>query len=1012
MHVQEIVEGARNMVFTPVVGPTESLRQLAAEYKALCERINDRLGRCGELLRKGYRSEAIRLAEMEPNLLDLASVADFPERDAFLELCTHFGLEVAPPLLLEIAGELNEAYAKEQSLEALLRQYRRYALRRVPLRRRIRVLRQLAQMDRANLFWQRDLEIFERERLREIQKELAEAAQARKLETIRALEEELTKAVWLQPPPESLIQSVQTLREEVSRQIARQELTELNRELHEAWEKFDVAEARRVRTAWYQMAELARLAEDDPLRQEAAPAFQWLEEEDQKEKEEEAYRKALTNLERALDREEKSLTKLRKLYREATRTDQDLPEYLQRAYQLHVAQLERVAKWRMVRNMTITLLTAVGVTLLAGWGLSTYRNYSQYRQTTQTLQNLLSFVEKTSDRLKVLRALQEAQSLVDQLEKDSPAYRKWSPLPTLIDRVKEEGEKELARQKQFQQWIAQNQKVLQNDLKELSRLDFDKAEEILKQAEQIALEEKEKNLLNDTRIQLHERKAEWQREKDRQFWEQINPLEEQLSNMEKPGATLTEIEIRARLESLRELAKQINQMAKDNPNISDTARTVLGGLREKCKYLQEHFGSKLQERQHEGRLVQLVGNHERFVQELKNYLQQNSGSPRQLPYERVLKEENYWKQLDQWNDWASQWNDSWENRCRLIKDEPWQQRLRQWTNFPGVQQIEAVRPYWEAIRSQPDSGHKRLQEILAIPPFQELWVLRHKENNEENFYYFLTPPKIAPLTPPESAPPGPRPIEYIGNYDLEPRRATLQFPQDPEQPTLAPHNRLCKELLQLLKETDTNNWEKNFCLMLYMVLTYTPPDGQIPIDPILRLRLLRDILLVAAKGSYPIKEGFSNWLVRLVTSPVNPSANWLDPKEAGYAERRRLALEFLRQFTEEEFKQNQQRAAQLWKQFQAHRLPEVRWVGVLQCDTLSQQSHIQWRIDLKHDQEHTKMEGNFYVVTAAGSEKSFRVVRIGENHQGVVQLSLTDPEAAVQGRPVFWFPKFPRPAEE
>lgn len=981
MQVQEIVDSARMVVFTPVAGPTEALRQLAAEYKELCERINDRLAQCAEFLRKGARSEALRLAEMEPNLLDLVSFADFPERDSFLEICQYLGLDVAPPLLVEVAAELNEAYAREQPLEGLLRRYRRYALQRAPLKKRLAVLRQLAQMDPQNVYWRKDLEVFEKERLEEIRKEVVEAVQKQDLGTLQALEQEVQQTDWWTLPPERLLSTIQMHREMVGRQIVRNELAELNRQLDEAWERFDVAEARRIRSLWQQMAQLAQLASDDPLAQEAGPAFAWLEEEDRKEAEELASRQALSNLERALYRGEKNLPKLEKLYREATRTGRQLPPHVERSYQLRVTELQQAAKRRMGWNLAFGLLGVAILATSAAWGIVTYRTYQDHRHATETLQKLLALIENSPSES--LAALQQAKTLVDQLEKQNPRYLIWAPLPKLIAKVKGLWEKDRGRQSQFEQLSQQVRQFLEasmpGPLQQLTQKELDFYESKLKQADQLATGDQEKIQIDQLRTQLEELKLRWQKEKDQYLRDQLNPLADQLAHLEKPsGLPLPPTEA---LQKIRNLNSRLVELAKLHPDVSQLARTELSLLQAKGKNLEKSWEEKVQEYQHQQRLGQRIGDHESFVQELKRYVQQHSNSPRSLAYQRLMEEQTYWNQLDQWNQYARQWNGPWTEREPLVMDQKWLEEFRPWSGFPGNEAIDPVRPYLEALRNRSDAGQQRLRKMLENPPFQEVWVLKH----DEKFYYFHQPPQVKPGVT--------MGIEYLRDYDLNLGKATVSFSDNPLPPVLAPHIPLCKELVSLLKNTNSSNWEKNFCQMAQKVLT--AQGEQMPIDPIVRLRLLRDILQVGSKGSYPLKEGFRNWLMRLETGPVDARANWLDPEQPGYAERRRLAAEFLQRFSLSEFAHHQQKAAELWKQFHSHRLPEFRWVGFLVGEG------DRWRCELKKEEALREVEGNLYVIVPRLTGEA-RIVRIGFFQSGQCQLTnLEAKEAWLDGRPIF-----------
>ena len=84
------------------------------KYCEACCETNRRLRECGDLLRKGHRSEAIQLAKIEPDLLEMVELLG-PQREAWLHL-RRISLESsAPPpeLDLVIAAELNQAMLEE-----------------------------------------------------------------------------------------------------------------------------------------------------------------------------------------------------------------------------------------------------------------------------------------------------------------------------------------------------------------------------------------------------------------------------------------------------------------------------------------------------------------------------------------------------------------------------------------------------------------------------------------------------------------------------------------------------------------------------------------------------------------------------------------------------------------------------------------------------------------------------------------------------------------------------------
>ena len=184
---QRIVDDVRSTLDSQGVDAIDFLRAAAADYSMACDEANERLSQCGALLRKGLRSEAIQLCEIEPNLLDVVATLDFPERGDWIEAAKHCGIVPPSALMLDVAAELNEAYALEQPLAALLEQHRLLALARGSLSKRIHVLRGLADLDVNNPVWQEDLKIFENERQKQLQAEVEAAERSGDANRLAAL---------------------------------------------------------------------------------------------------------------------------------------------------------------------------------------------------------------------------------------------------------------------------------------------------------------------------------------------------------------------------------------------------------------------------------------------------------------------------------------------------------------------------------------------------------------------------------------------------------------------------------------------------------------------------------------------------------------------------------------------------------------------------------------------------------------------------------------------------------
>jgi hypothetical protein len=114
---QRIVEEIQAAVASQDTADWDLLRDTAAEYAAACDEVNERLSECQRLLKQGLRSEAIQVAEREPNLLDTVTLLDFPELEQWRQMLKSSGMVAPPALRIEVATDLNSAYAAEAPLQ-------------------------------------------------------------------------------------------------------------------------------------------------------------------------------------------------------------------------------------------------------------------------------------------------------------------------------------------------------------------------------------------------------------------------------------------------------------------------------------------------------------------------------------------------------------------------------------------------------------------------------------------------------------------------------------------------------------------------------------------------------------------------------------------------------------------------------------------------------------------------------------------------------------------------------
>ncbi|MEX0978168.1 MAG: hypothetical protein WDZ48_04925, partial [Pirellulales bacterium] len=401
---QRTVDNIRSILASAGAASMESIWAVAVEYAEACEAVNDRLRKCGQLLREGLRSEAIQQSEADPNLLNLVATLDFPEATSWTALLQSNGLASPTPLLVEVASELNEAYAQEQPLAALLRRHRLQALGRSPLRDRIATVRKLAALDANNAVWQDDLRTYERARHQEIRSASDHAAKNGNAVALAELAHDVRSNDWLEPPAAGLVQQVSDAHKRVVRQRARTELEQLEPQLNDAFSQLDAAQGQALRTRWNHCAQLVDLSTDDALYERTAPALDWLDQQDQDAADEAGYQTAVAELERALD-DEQGLTRLERRAHAVLRCERSIPPLLEQRLRTRMAALD-LARSRQVRLIVagaaaVVVLIGVGI----GYAIFTHREGEQVAAHASTLQALMENYQ-----------FDEAQKHLDQLE--------------------------------------------------------------------------------------------------------------------------------------------------------------------------------------------------------------------------------------------------------------------------------------------------------------------------------------------------------------------------------------------------------------------------------------------------------------------------------------------------------------------------------------------------------------------------------------------------------------------
>lgn len=364
--IHELLESVRVTLASSMNPDREELDRLHNELDKEIRIANKRLRECDALLAEGHRSEAIQLAEQEPNLLEVVSILDFPELPEWNDFVAELGLTVTPELQIDIATDLNGAYSDDAPLERLLRKFRVLSLGRAPLRSRIDLLRQIAKRDAGTAYWQDDLKLYEQTRIRQMADESRDAISKRDLPTVRRLSEEIHKKQWLVKPDRRIVERLDKLMREVKEMDAIRALNAMTDKLRAAKDDDDGDLGKTLADKWEtaakkcnQTSEAFQKAQDD-----AEPLFRWLDKLGEREEEERAFASEVKKLQKVLRSHTATMHEIYKHYDRVVDFDGfEIPDAVQEKYEQRIAEFEKQQQKKKI--MTIAGVAA-GVVVLLG----------------------------------------------------------------------------------------------------------------------------------------------------------------------------------------------------------------------------------------------------------------------------------------------------------------------------------------------------------------------------------------------------------------------------------------------------------------------------------------------------------------------------------------------------------------------------------------------------------------------------------------------------------------------
>jgi hypothetical protein len=950
---QRIVEEIQAALASTASIDWDLLRDCAAEYAAATDEVNVRLEECGHLLKRGLRSEAIQLAERVPNLLDAAAQLDFPELDQWQQLLAANGMVLPPLLRVEVATELNSAYAVEAPLQSLLKNHRLLALARAPLGDRIQVLRMIHRADPDNPLWADDLKMLELYRVQQIERESESAVTSRDAAALGSLLDELTGDGWSIAPRTDMVEKVHSAHQRVVAQHARDEMPAVLERLRRAYDEYDVPGARQARQQWATLCELARVDGRHPLLQEAQVALDWLDQQEQAVQRKHQHAAALHELERALDNDAPR-NQLERLMLAVERTEDEIPAPVLMRYGERMRLHEVTGR----RKFTLRVAAVLGLLLIiagaTAWAIVRRQHERQVAQAAKSLGDLVK-----------QERLVEAEDFLAQLEQTAPAIATRTEIQEPAARLAVLVAAETQRAERFARLMTE---IESKGPASFLRSSFLEARELAQ-----TLDEKARAADWESRTAEYERSR--RREREESFRGELEALVNLIEALEKSAADQGEEQFTAANAKVKQLNGELALVSAELGGQLQPLAARLGSL---ARRLSDRRSQEVQLR----KLHAAVGDEAQYRQELLAFVQKFPDAALSGEFRRVAADADLWSGAAAWNKFYS---------SPLCKDllsltpEQAQQLLdlskplvAEHGSLPQASAWQARVAHVEAVAARVDDQRRfRSQELRKLFDDPLLKGMHCVTTVSGERYYVKNPLTAAALER------GPKvTLKYLGGFDFS-EKSTDLLRESIARHGPAPQQRLAATVHEALDDVEKGKWDAGFFTIIVALL-----DKESDLDPVLRLVLLKRTIDVAQQGSRSLRVACQEMRQRLEDRRTLLSANWLDPLDANVQSARDDCQKLLAEFGD--VNQLRAKAKEVFRA-DTQSLPGApRWVGWLMRDADQYQL-------MTTQQEST---GALYVLYRDGGG-SVQWSCIGQAARGKVTWSAGDAPSMVAGRPLF-----------
>ncbi len=815
----------RRVLSQPDAFTHDQLADLAERYGRQVDLLNDRLDRAHGWLRQGLRSEALGLAEQQPDLVDTAVqlCLGYGWRE-WSELCKSNGVDGVRSPDVGAAADLSTAYDHQESVEAHLVKHRMLALANAPLRERLDVLRVLSKCERESPIWREQRRDLESHRLEQIGREAQKALSANALITLRHLEQELQNSDWLAAPPEQLRKAVAKSVRKLERAEATTRYGSLANELHEAQGMQDEHALAGLVEEWEQLLAGSGVEPEASVATEVAPILSAWRHSEAVRLADGQFQEDLARMEELLD-DYSEMSELEPLYEKLCRAERELPRSIIVRYDSRRDEFKRQRgfRLRMIAGSAVCAIILVAGGL--GWWITEHNKAREVETWVAQLDTALRDEDLT-----------KTEHLLEELDRSQSAVSASAPVAARRAEYEALVKADETRRRHLQACI--------NEIESSDPLD-PAVDKKLKEGNELARTEEERLHVATLRDRIALARRESQSAIDDSFKRVLVGLNNDYREIRGSKA------LGERIPALEDLAKRYGGSIQGTEASKELIATAKAQLR-----TWRHDLGKLQHQAQRARAVAgaleklsaKYGDLDSYAEAARRFVDAFPESPEAQALQTVLRDSQAWFAIERWNAQAELWQGK-----LAIADVRTAQRLSDEMDVDIPKEVIKVGNELQAALSEyfaraaasldaSDSGIARLGRF-----FGQEWMRRLRQiQRKDGSHYYVLDGEVGIMSP---SPPLYNVTGVVLSLEalMEPSLRKSKYLGAIGDPNLAraPMSLFSEEAGMQLEKQGATHWRTIHMKLAQQVIAF--PD----LDPLLRLQLTRFFVLWHRQEGWP-----------------------------------------------------------------------------------------------------------------------------------------------------------------